>query len=93
MSTIEKLINKLRNIKQPVVPLSDVIKVLDYYKFSYVMKKGSHMLVKHVYLIGKPGFSANGEFHVPTVSGRRVKKYVVKNLFTAIDIIEERKET
>ena len=91
MSKIEKILSKWKN-PPPQIALRDVKSVLKEFGFDIDSKRGSHIVVRHSCLIGHDGFSNNGEFTIPTVHGRHVKKWYIKEIMKAISIIEEASE-
>ena len=90
MGQPEKICKKWRENKPKEVRLQEVKTVLDaYFSNRWKWKPGSHIVVRHELLKIIPDFQPYGEFTVPVKKGQKVKRYYLKAILTAIEIIAE----
>lgn len=89
----DNLVERWRRQCPPMVKLSDVQKVLKTYGFTQRIKRTGHDVYEHPALATRPDlFSHDPHIHIPTVKGRSVKKYYIKHLIQAIDVVREWKK-
>ncbi len=88
MAKLEKILKSWER-KPKEVRRDEVVNVLEKLGFELDFKRGSHIVVRHKKLKGQPDFGLNGEFTIPTVKGRYVKGFYLKDILTAIEIITE----
>ncbi|HOT98165.1 MAG TPA: type II toxin-antitoxin system HicA family toxin [bacterium] len=91
MSKIEKVLEHWRR-RPPEVRRDEVLSVLKHYGFEVDTKRGSHIFVRHLRLIGRPGYDALGGFVFPGQGGQRVKGAYLKDILQAIDMITEEEQ-
>ena len=90
MGSIDKILVKFENLRQPTALFSDVEKLLTYYGFEIDYKRGSHRIARHPLLINVDHYGADGTFTIPTVKGNKlVKQYIIKRILKAIERVEE----
>jgi hypothetical protein len=92
MGKAEKRLRVWRENPPVDVPASEVLAVLErYFPEGFHRKTGSHIVVRHELLKQCQEFGAKGEFSIPVSGGQKVKRYYLKTLVKAIDMVEERK--
>ena len=90
MGKPEKICKKWCQNRPKEVRIQEVKTVLDaYFPNQWEWKAGSHIVVRHELLKKFPGFQPYGEFAVPVKKGQKVKRYYLKAILTAIEIIRE----
>ncbi|NOX89102.1 MAG: type II toxin-antitoxin system HicA family toxin [Calditrichaeota bacterium] len=88
MSKIEKILKKWES-KPTEVSKDEVVNVLERFGFELDLKRGSHIVVRHLKLIDQPNFGSMGEFTIPSKHGRTVKGVYLKKILIAIKIVTE----
>jgi hypothetical protein len=97
--SVEQVLESWKNHVPPVVPLADVLLVVKA-KFERLLPPdGGHYRVFDSRLLRfqnmAPGYTnecLNGTFHIPTLSGRKVKGRYVKRILSLLEIVEQMTE-
>jgi hypothetical protein len=84
MSKRQKLIQKWRDDPPPEESFDKIKSVLEYYDFE--IRKGKHWVASHDKLKELPDFQA-GEIVIPTKHGRMVKRFYIKRIVVALELI------
>ncbi len=90
MAKIEKIFKEWEKEK-PEFPLNDVLYVLEKYGFNIERKIGSHIVVRHQYLIGLGKHGEDGHYTIATKHGKTVKRCYIKEIIKMLNIIKEMK--
>ena len=79
---------------EPREDLSDVLKVLKYYKFEVRQGKGSHLISTHDKLdkLKSAELGLRCEFTIPAIKGRKVSKVYISRILKYIRLLEESNE-
>ena len=90
---IEKILQKWKNSRQEA-DITEVEKVLDEFfpdDWEYTGQRGSHgLVVKSSLFKGIGGFNRDlGCLIIPTIQGRRVNHFYLKDILKAIELIKE----
>lgn len=92
MDKAEKIIQKWKANRPVTVPVDDVRIVLEkFFPGKWKWDGGSHIVVTESILKAHPKFNL-GIITIPTVSGRSVKQFYIKNILQAIDLLKQFEE-
>jgi len=86
-SSIKKKIEKWDT--QTETPAREILRVLQRLGFEVKFSKGGHIVAEHPSLIDHYGFGKEGKFTIPTIGGRRVKRWYAREALRAIRIVME----
>ncbi len=94
MGKPEKLLRKWRGNRPVEVRVQDVKTILNaFFPSEWDWTSGSHIVVRSEILKKFPDYQPFGELTIPVKKGQKVKGFYIKELITAINIIQEYKET
>jgi len=95
----DKILEAWKNHVPPEVPLDDVLQVIKARFERLILPDGGHYKVFDSRLLrfqkmapDYPMECFNGTFHIPTLSGRKVKGKYVKRILNLLEIVEQMTE-
>ncbi|MCK5520981.1 hypothetical protein KAJ27_23300 [bacterium] len=88
MSKKEKKYEKIKKMDNVLYSRSDIESILQKFDLKFRQMGTSHIVVHMPQLSGNTILNYCDEISLPTVKGRYIKKYYVKNLMTLLDELE-----
>ena len=88
MSKKEKKYEKIKRMDKALYNRSDIESILQNFDLKFRQMGTSHIVVHIPQLSGNSILNYCDEISLPTVKGRYIKKYYIKNLITLLDELE-----